>query len=443
MDLLAASRDLIAANTVSSRGTEEAIFVLRPLYEAAGLRPSVQEVVKEGVTQTNLLGAYPGQSPDGLLLVTHLDTVDPGPAELWTECEGQAFRLAQKGDRLFGLGSADTKLDALCKLAAAATFRGQPLRRSLELLGTFEEEVGGKGARHYLATGPARARFVSCSEPSELRIIRAHKGYAVVEVDFEARPQPSVSGPFETTVYEGKAAHSSTPHLGVNAIEKALADERLGEVVRLSGGTVSNKVPARCTVVRRATSGSQGAPLPSARETVRLSGLLFGAWRQLAERQKPRRHASFDPAEVVVSWGVATVEGRAGHLVFDCRLLPGHDPDALTASFTAEASAILAANQATGRVTVNRRNPAMELVEPSELLAAAKQAARTVGLPDEPLAKPTNTEAGIFATAGKEAIVFGPGRSTGNAHCPNEHNFLSQLEKAVEFYCALIRGLCL
>ena len=85
----------------------------------------------------------------------------------------------------------------------------------------------------------------------------------------------------------------------------------------------------------------------------------------------------------------------------------------------------------------------MELQEPSELLSAARAACRDVGLPDAPQCKPTNTEAGIFAAAGAESIVFGPGRSTGNAHCANEHNLYSHLEKAIPFYKALITRLCL
>src|SRR5262249_57271577 len=122
--------------TVSNRGTEAAVAVLKPLYAAAGFQVEVQEVLRGDVRHQNLLGTYPGADPRGLLLVTHLDTVDPGPLELWTETAGQPFALTRTEDRLYGLGSADTKLDALCKLTAASQFRGRPLRRALQLLGT-------------------------------------------------------------------------------------------------------------------------------------------------------------------------------------------------------------------------------------------------------------------------------------------------------------------
>ncbi len=450
MDLLALSRDLIAANTVSEVGTAGAVDILRPLYEQAGLEVVVQEVLQGAALQQNVLGTFPGSDPAGLLLVTHLDTVDAGPFELWTETEGNPFNLVQKGDRLFGLGSADTKLDALCKLFAAREFTSRPLRRSLQLLGTFDEEVGAKGARHFIASSHFRSRFVSCSEPSELTIIRAHKGYAVVRVELESAVGSDVAGPLERILFEGRSAHSSTPHLGVNAIEMALDAIGGAAFISLEGGTVANKVPARCEVVRPRGSGAGSALAGSLSAAGGLNAAPMGAlarrafalWRELASSLRPQVNAVFDPDRAVVNWGSARIRGGRASLVFDCRLLPGHRPEELTDSFTRAVAEMARSADARATVLVERSNPAMELQEPSELLTAARAACREVGLDDAPKAKPTNTEAGVFASAGAEAIVFGPGGSTGNAHCPNEHNLHSQMLKAIEFYRSLIARLC-
>jgi acetylornithine deacetylase/succinyl-diaminopimelate desuccinylase-like protein len=422
--------------------------VLQPLYEAAGLEVVVQEDVRDGVRHQNLLGTYRGADPGGLLLVTHLDTVDSGPPELWSETDFQPHSLAKKGDKVYGLGSADTKLDALCKLFAARELKGKPLRRSLQLLGTYEEEVGAKGAKHFIRSDLFQARYVACSEPSELVIIRAHKGYAVVVVDLEMSESPPLEGGLEEIVVEGKAAHSSTPHLGINAIERSLGIlDGVGPLASLEGGSVSNKVPARCTLVLQG-SALPGKPVQrtnarDATATAQLAKRLFELWKSLAMAQKPESNAAFDPAKCVVNWGVARIDGPHARLTFDCRLLPGHDPDALTSRFIAEGKQeAKRAGASRFEVTVDRASPAMELKEPSTLLDAARAACRDVGLPDAPQAKPTNTEAGVFARAGAESIVFGPGRSTGNAHCANEHNQYSQMEKAIEFYRALIARLC-
>lgn len=451
MDLLALSRELIAANTVSDVGTAAAVRVLRPLYEACGLQIRIQEVRRGEAIQQNLLGTYPGADRRGLLLVTHLDTVDPGPMDLWTETSANPFALERKGDRVYGLGSADTKLDALCKLFAASGFEGKKLGRSLQLLGTFEEEVGAKGARHFIDSPEFEARFVCCSEPSELTLIRAHKGYAVVQIEWEAAPGRTLSGPFESRTFEGRSAHSSTPHLGINAIEKALTALGDSPFIQLEGGTVANKVPARCTVdIPRASapeaSSSRKDAVDGGRDAAAMGQLArrsFALWKELALAQEPRMNASFDPDRAVVNWGAARISSGRAALTFDCRLLPGHHPEWLTESFQAGLEALAQSGGARVRVLVDRASPAMELKEPSQLLSAARDACRDVGLDDQPKAKPTNTEAGVFAAAGAESLVFGPGRSTGNAHCANEHNLYSQMEKAIDFYRALITRLCL
>src|SRR4051812_41295554 len=58
------------------------------------------------------------KSKKGLLLNTHLDTVSPGLSENWTETDKDPFGAVIKNGKIYGLGSADVKLDFLCKLVA-------------------------------------------------------------------------------------------------------------------------------------------------------------------------------------------------------------------------------------------------------------------------------------------------------------------------------------
>jgi len=173
-----------------------------------------------------------------------------------------------------------------------------------------------------------------------------------------------------------------------------------------------------------------------------LARRAFDIWRDLALSLKPEVNPAFEPDRAVVNWGVARIHGGSASLTFDARLLPGHDPAQLTDSFSRAVTVLARSTGGRASILVERGNPAMELKEPSALLAAAREACRELKLDDVPKAKPTNTEAGVFAAAGSEAIVFGPGRSTGNAHCANEHNLHSQMLKAIEFYRALIGRLC-
>ena len=76
------------------------------------------------------------------------------------------------------------------------------------------------------------------------------------------------------------------------------------------------------------------------------------------------------------------------------------------------------------------------------LMETAVQALEDIGSPAEPASKATCTEAAVYSQIGIDTIVFGPGVSQGNVHRPNEHNLLSQCEKAIEFYKRMIERLC-
>lgn len=442
-DLLQIARDLIAADTVSSRGTAKAVAILRPLYERLGWAVRVDEGPESAgeVRHQNLLAVAPGGAGRGLLGVTHLDTVDPGPRALWSS---DPFTLTGSEERLVGLGAADVKIDAACKLLGFARLQGARLARPLAFLGTFQEEVGCKGARHFTAAPGFDAQFVLCGEPSELRIIDAHKGYAVVRVILGDRAPRRLPGPFRKLHVVGKAAHSSTPHLGESAILKAWP--YLQAVAQVQAGSVANKVAAELQALLDDPSAPDDARHAHADawqldEGLQLARALWEDWEQAARQSAPPPDARFSPAACVVNWGALRSEGPNLELLFDARLLPGQSPAALLEPFQRAAAA-----RATGRyaieVRVERFNEAMALARPSALLDAAQRTASALGLDPQPQAKPTNTEAGVFAAGGAESIVFGPGVSTGNAHCANEYQLLSQCRRAIDFYEALARTLC-
>ncbi len=192
----------------------------------------------------------------GLVLCGHTDCV---PA-LESDWSSDPFRLTDRGDRWVGRGTADMK--GFVALAAALAVRLDPatLTHPLGLLFTFDEEVGMLGAREFVRTWPADEplpRAWVIGEPTSLAVVRMHKGHLKLRVALAGRP-----------------AHSGTPQLGVNAIEKAgpvvtalaalrreLEAERpeLGEffpeapfvplnLARIDGGVALNVVPDRCTI---------------------------------------------------------------------------------------------------------------------------------------------------------------------------------------------------
>ncbi len=456
-DLLAAARDLIAADSVSAHGNLRALAVLERVAHGFGLETYRQEAEALGTKQANLV-VHPAGAPPrdgGLLLVTHTDTVGPGPRELWTETDPFTLKLADNGDTLFGLGVADVKLDALAKLEALSKAPKSAFGK-VAFCGTFVEEVGCQGAKYFLANRPFSPRWASCGEPSELRIIDGHKGYLVAKVTVRDGAAATVAGPLLRLTFSGKAAHSSTPHLGENAIGKALA---FGDAAGLLpaavlGGDAANKVPARCVIELPNRPGladrarAAGAAVEPATPEGRDASRAIAAFRRVAAELarivatvEPLVDARFDPATPVFNQGVLKARDGAAEGFCDARLLPGHDPEAMFAALEAFAARVAEETGVTIDISRERSNPAMALPPESLLRDAAMAASRACGLNPEPQTKPTNTEGGVFVSRGVEAIVFGPGRSTANAHCANERQSLSQLRAASGWYERLIANL--
>lgn len=141
----------------------------------------------------------------GLVLSGHLDVV-PADEPEWSS---DPFTLSARDGRLYGRGSADMK--GFVGLAANAAARLDPasLRAPLVLLLTCDEEVGTLGARHLCdawgelepKVGPLPTSAL-IGEPTELAVVRMHKGHLKFRVETH-----------------GRSAHSAYPHLGENAIE--------------------------------------------------------------------------------------------------------------------------------------------------------------------------------------------------------------------------------
>ncbi len=164
--------------------------------------------------RTNLfIAAGPEEaSGSGLGLSGHMDVV-PADEQGWRT---DPFTLTQVGNTYTGRGTADMKGFLAVAINQLASLDGKRLHRPLALVLTYDEELGTLGAKHFVETWPEREvlpRALVIGEPSSLRVVRMHKGYLKMRVEFE-----------------GTAAHSGYPHLGRNAIEPAARG-----IVALSG----------------------------------------------------------------------------------------------------------------------------------------------------------------------------------------------------------------
>ena len=150
------------------------------LVEAVPGRPSVVGVLR---------GSGGGPS---LMLNAHLDTVGAGGME-------RPFEPVVRDGRVYGRGAYDMKGGLAAILLAAQEARRLDLEGDLVVTAVADEEVASFGTASVLER--FRADFGIVTEPSELRLCLAHKGFVWVEV--------------ETA---GVAAHGSRADLGVDAI---------------------------------------------------------------------------------------------------------------------------------------------------------------------------------------------------------------------------------
>jgi acetylornithine deacetylase len=312
----------------------------------------------------------------GLTLSGHMDTVPAG--EGWST---SPFQLVEREGAVYGRGSADMK--GFLAVAANLFSRTSPggLRQPLVLLFTYDEEVGTIGARHFQEAWPndrPLPRRAVIGEPTELAVVRAHKGHLRCRV-----------------VVRGRSAHSAYPHLGHNAIEPAarlvaafaelrreLEAERLPSSVdfpevpwpalnvgRIAGGTAVNVVPERCEV------------------------------------------------EVGV------------------RLLPGMDGAAIGERLRNTAQEALAGEEHEWEVL--SLSPPMQTAPDSVLFGALCD---LVGVPADPSVG-FATDAGWLQGMGMECVLFGPG-SIRVAHRPDEHVPLAHLARAGEVLEGLVGRCC-
>jgi acetylornithine deacetylase/succinyl-diaminopimelate desuccinylase family protein len=217
----------------------------------------------------NVVARFDAGSRETLLLEAHLDTVFADRMTI------DPFRPEIRNGRLYGRGACDTKGSLavfLHALRSCAEGKEKPSCNIL-FLATVDEEYGFTGSKQAVARG-VKADFGIVGEPTELHIVRAHKGVTRWKV-----------------ITHGVAAHSAYPDRGRNAIygmaqvvarlerhAAALLQQTphplLGtptlSVGVIEGGQTVNIVPDRCMIEvdRRTLPGETDASVLAAARAV-------------------------------------------------------------------------------------------------------------------------------------------------------------------------------
>lgn len=233
-------RDLVEIKSVNDNELEVCNY-LHQLFSRYGIK---SEIIKINDTRANLVAEIGSGSPV-LGVSSHMDVVSAGNEEKWTY---DPFKLTEVDGKLYGRGSADMKSGLAALVISMIDIHEQGLltQGTLRLLATAGEEIIGEGAKAFHSKGYMDdVEALLIAEPSEDRIIYAHKGSMDIRVSSN-----------------GKASHSSMPDWGFNAISPLVAfiykaeeqfsqfnqtNDLLGKPLMnatlFSGGTQVNSIP--------------------------------------------------------------------------------------------------------------------------------------------------------------------------------------------------------
>lgn len=443
MDLIESARKLIAIDSTPGQGNRRMAECAAELCRSLGLHVEFQEEITGGLEQANLLVRPQGRRADlEFLLQTHLDTPDPGPFGLWTKTDANPFDAHIIENRIYGLGAADTKLDFLCKMMAMAAFKDTSLQMPPVLVGTFGEESGMTGALKLIRKNKVSTKLALIGEPTNLQIFTAGKGFASVEIvlDFEEDEKKfriehnlHENTSTQSRLFHGKAAHSSVPHEGENAIKKMfeyllqLPEDLV--VMEIDGGVNPNTVAAQAFLEVDPVSGFR---LPMAKKL----GVIYRAVLELEEVFKQYADPRFSPPEATLNLGLVRTSEDQVVLTGNCRMPPNISTETYESWMEKLKKVCESVN---GVFRVHDYKKPYQTDEGAVFVRVAQDELGAMGLPSGLGTQSSTNEASLFSRVGIQCLSFGPGEREGNIHTPNESVAVDDLRKAIEFYSRMIK----
>jgi len=371
---------LVAFDTTSRASNLDLIRFVEEYLSGHGVESTL--IFNEDKSKANLVATIgPPTLRGGVVLSGHSDVV-PVDGQAWSS---DPFRVVERDGRLYGRGTCDMKGFLAVALALVPEFQACSLKSPVHIVLTYDEETDCSGAVRLMQAFPETGlapHAVIIGEPTQMRIINAHKGQTTIE-----------------TRIVGCEAHSSAPHLGVNAID--IAVRLMALLTTMSEEIASLPHPMK------------GATPPFTTINV---GTIAGG-----------RQVNIVPAECRFEWEIRSV--------------PGHDVDGTIERFrvyadrlVAELSDTFPAAAVTTTVTSDTAAFVPEDDSPAETLVKALAGSNEAGC------VAFGTEAPCYQQAGMSVVVFGPG-SIDQAHKPDEYIALEQVEACVAFMRRLMKHL--
>ncbi|MGH7679766.1 MAG: ArgE/DapE family deacylase [Gemmatimonadaceae bacterium] len=351
-------------------GEQQLSRALADLLTSWGLEVRLQDAApgRPNVVAT-LRGRGGGRS---LMFNGHIDVVG-------TEGMTHApFEALERNGRIFGRGASDMKGGVAAMCAAAARLEGE-LKGDLIVAAVVDEEYQSAGTASLIASG-IRADAAIVTEPTNLQIMPAHKGFVWIEL-----------------VVRGRAAHGSRWDIGIDAIRHA--GLVLAELDRIDGEELTRRTHPLLGRASLHASEIEG-------------GIGLSTYPDRCVLRIERRTV---PGEVVATV-VREVEDA-------CSRVRERHPD-----FDADVRTLFA-------------QPPSDVPRSAPIVKALEEILADSGLPATLSGMSAWTDAALLNQAGIPAICFGPG-DMGLAHAAEEYIEVEEIERATGVLAALGRKWC-
>ncbi len=240
-------KKLIQAQTTAEMGELAAAEIISAEFARWGIKSQIDTWESKRanvIARVNSTGRRAA-----MLFACHHDVVGPGEG-VWNYPPFEAF---ESDGKIYGRGATDMKggitavVTAICRIVNSGT----KLQGDIIFVAAAGEETDSAGAERFVKKCDWLPELtgVVIPEPTDFSIVTAHRGMLWLEV-----------------ATKGRAAHSSTPELGVNAITSmrhflneldnyniaAKSHELLGRcsmsINTIVGGKTFNVVPDKCSV---------------------------------------------------------------------------------------------------------------------------------------------------------------------------------------------------
>jgi acetylornithine deacetylase/succinyl-diaminopimelate desuccinylase family protein len=366
--------ELVRINSINpayENGNPEAEIVayIERFFGERGIETWQQEVLPG---RPNLIARLPGQRAGRrIILEAHADTASV------TGMTIPPFEPVIRDGRMYGRGSCDTKAGLAAMMHAVASLHSTGHKPECEvwMVAAADEEYSFRGVSKLCEHLKADAAIVA--EPTELRPVIASKGVLRWKVC--------------TT---GKAAHSSKPHLGVNAIVQ------MARVIQ---------------AFEKGAAALEGNVHPLLGPATLNIGVIRGGVQ-----------VNFVPDHCEIE--------------VDRRLLPGEKATEVLAGYQTMLNRLHEDDRAM-RVCMEPPMLLDEALEtPSDAMVArtAAEVLRNMGLPGELVGVPYGSDASKLSRHGVPSIIFGPG-SIDLAHAAVEYVECDHVIQAEEFYRGFLK----